>query len=150
MNTVLEFAQNMCFAAVGSAVLSFLLPKGNIAKTAKTVLGVFLIWVMFMPVASFFDIDIANSTELSVDEYYNNADLPSAAAEYTEKQIEYSIAKLLEKNNIEYKKIYVHSNIEKNGVININEIEVETGGNAEKIKELIFKETGITPTIITD
>ncbi len=148
MSYVAEWAENMCFAAVGCAVIYFLLPRGNISKTAKTVCGLFLIWVMFMLPVNL----LRQGRDEPAFDYERGAEysLPEAAQSYVGEQAEYTVKKILDENGAEYSDVKVECNIEENGVINISSIEITTGGNVQTVANIIKRETGIDPVVKTE
>lgn len=146
MDAVITFTKNMCFAAIGSSVLCFLLPKGNVSKTAKTVISFFLIWVSFFPIAEIFKKDFSKDLEFDYN-IESDTSLSDTALKYVCAQTEASIGNILKENDLDYKEIIAECNIQKDGIININRIEIISGGNTEEIKKAVYKETGLIPEI---
>ena len=146
MGTLSEWAANLCFAAVGCALIGFVLPKGNAEKTARALLGLFMVWVIFSPLSVWLAKRSAERTDFDF-EYSAEADASAAVADYMREQTEYTVKQILRDNQISCSDVRVSCHIEENGVININGIEIVCKGESEKIKELIERETGLVPEV---
>lgn len=73
MNTIREWALMLCSAFVGSAFIVFLIPEGNVKKTANLVVTLFLLSVVVIPVYGRDSFDV-NIPEFSVDDFPENDD----------------------------------------------------------------------------
>lgn len=149
MEAIVLWAKNICIAAVGCAVLRFLLPRGNAAKTARVVMGFFMVWMLFMPLVSVFSGEL--SADDSIDfEYEAEAGLSDSVSTYVEKQTAEMIQNLLDENGFSVSEVSVACHIEQDGVINITRIEIVTGGNAEEIRALVQQQTGLVPEVMIE
>ncbi|MBR1811020.1 MAG: hypothetical protein IJ766_05140 [Clostridia bacterium] len=150
MDYIKSWALDMCYAAMGCALLSFLLPKGNVKKTASTLLGVFMILVMFTPLAKLVkNKDFAPRAEsFSFTQYDNVSDAALAAAQTA---AESSLRGLLEAGGYPVGDISVDCNIADNGVININGAQIEApDAQGAAIKAYLEEQTGMEIEILPE
>lgn len=149
MDEVLLWTKNICIAAVGSALLGFILPKGNLQKTGRAVLGFFMIWMVFLPFASFFaeDAPAAFAYEEPADEEIS---LPEGALAVYEAEIENTVASLLDENGFLYSDIHAVCHTGDDGVIDISRVEITCEKDGEAISQFLREKTGLVVQIISE
>ena len=149
MDEILMWAKNLCIAAIGSALLGFLLPKGNVQKTGRAVLGFFMIWMVFLPFASFLtdEPSVAASFSLPEEEVFA---LSEDALSVYESQMEEVIASLLQKEGYAYSAIRAVCHTSEDGVIDISRVEITCESGGEAIRTYLQEQTGLVVEIISE
>ncbi|MBR3867688.1 MAG: hypothetical protein IKM66_00085 [Clostridia bacterium] len=73
MDAIKEWALMLCTVSVGSAFVVFLIPDGNLKKSANIVITLFLLSIMILPVfgKDSFDVEIP---DLSIDDFPDEND----------------------------------------------------------------------------
>lgn len=134
------------------AVLNYLLPEGSLQQLFKMVFCVFFLCTLCMP---FFKEDDWNFTfyaenTQSVETAENMTEkLVSATKKQLEEEITESAKEILEKNGIDFQKIFVKVNIESDKSISISEfsVTVDAAENSETVKNILIKELGMEPKL---
>lgn len=146
MGSVGTWAANLCYAAVGCAVIGFVLPRGNVEKLARSLLGLFLVWVAFSPISAFFAKKNGDVWEPSFREE-SGADVSGAVGDYLCERTEQTLLAVLEKESLPVVSVRAQWHITADGVIDINKIEIVCKGGAEAIQDTVLRETGLLPDI---
>lgn len=141
----------LCTASMCGAILNMLLPDGSEKKIFKTVLCLFLLCTMFLPILSTdfskFDVDFKiddNGAQMSTV----TEELLNFSAESAKEAIINDTKDILSENGIVPNNISLSVNISADGSINISGFYVSVAnGDAENIQKIVEKRTGLVPEI---
>ncbi len=150
----MDFIKNWVLIIVSAAVVGsvalLLCPSGNMEKTVKTVISIFMLSAIVMPFASsgFMELDLRQYNEISGEAYKENSG--EILKEITTDEIENLIKKSLNDNSIAYDDIMAVVS-EYDNVINIEEIVLtvtdgsgtETANAVKLIKEIIGNDVNV-------
>ena len=127
----------------------FVVPEGNLQRTFKTILCIFLLSALISPLS---DIDISSikSSEAESEYHFENEEMNGLSEEYIENKVMDSIKEILEQDGLSYQDIFLEINILENKSIDISKFVLyfdyleDPSGTAQKIQQ----KTGLEPEII--
>ena len=155
----MEFIKNWVLiivsAAVAGSVMLLLCPSGNMERTVKTIISIFLLSAIILPFSGsgFIKLDFIQYKETSGEVYKDNIDV--IFTEFTADEVENLIKRSLNDNSVAYDDIMAVVS-KKDDVINIEKIVLNIGeGSAAEadsavklIKEIIG--SGVNVEVIND
>ncbi len=121
METVKLWVMSICISAIVGAVVLTLCPNGAMEKSVKTVVSIFLISSMLLPLINNEKTNL--NFDISESEEIGNGEIDDTVASAFEENLKNEIQNTLEKNNIKVTKIEVSANID-NNEITVNKIEI--------------------------
>lgn len=156
MQELKVWALNICLCLIGSAIVVFLVPKGNIEKPMKSLVAIFILTILLLPIlenkitninfenSNLFDFDIKSSDV--------NTQINIALAKQGEAAIRDLIDKQLTNISVEKSKINIITDIDEDNRIIIKDIKISVQPSdkryEEKIKEEVKNLTGLEPIVI--
>lgn len=152
MSVIKTWIFSVCVAAVVGSIVQMLVPSGSMEKVMKVVVGIFFLSCVFVPLVTIipnikYDFEIGTAEQVAQISEGMQQIKNEQIIDYANAQISDAIAGLLDRNNINYKKISVDYNITTDSSISINEIEItmqnDYNGQAKQATLLLEKETGI-------
>ena len=152
MSAVKTWIFSLCTASIVGAIIQMMVPKGSMEKVMRVVVGIFFLSCIFVPLFEIlpgikYDFESGSSEEIQIITQNMEDVTVSQTIDFANIKITDAIAKTLDRNNINYKKIAVNYNISDVSDIYINEIQItmenQHEGQADKAMELLEKETGI-------
>lgn len=150
MEMIKNWAFSLCVAAIVGSVMKMLLPDGGLQKTFKTVLCVFFLCVMLVPLS---EIKIPDTKAFFKKYEYEISDFENsygASEEFIEKKLEESAFEVLGYEGILPEDIDAEVNISDEGDIYINKfvLSLNDGSNAEKAAKTLYQKIGIRPETV--
>lgn len=145
MDTVKQWVLVVVIAAAAGTIVLILSPDGNINKSVRTAISLFLIVSMIMPFSKGIDLDLSNIiSESDVEQ----PDMNDAIIEQMKMVLTDEIQKILTENGIKAEEINIDMNIKENEIA-VNQIEITAHGseNINKAEKRIREETGATVKI---
>ena len=134
-------AKELCLCAIGCAVIGRLIPRGNLKKYGTSILGVFLLLILFLPVGRIIKQNI-NVPELQQNPEEKRIDTENLIADTVKKQTEKSLEDALNKAGITFDYVAVDCHIDEDGVINIDHVHISTD-EVKRAEKLLAQESGI-------
>ena len=151
MDKVKSFALMLLFVSVALAVATFLLPSGQISKTAKAVMSVFMIFCVASPVFGVIGKNGDGRELLGIFSGFAAPDITENADVFAEEAAE----KIKETLGLQIKKftdisynISVFADIGEDYVINIERVRISFDVRPDNLEEIAFaleKELGFMP-----
>ena len=145
--TFSSWASGICAAAVISAAVTALIPSGNLEKSVKTVISVFLICSLVMP---FVKGNIAINGDISKNiEEYEGAEnaLLDEAQRQTEGFMKNSVVEILSENGITCEDVIIQSDM-KDGELSIVSVTVVSpSADAQTVKDIVKSQLGAEVTV---
>ena len=157
MDSIKEWAIMLCTVAVGSAFIVFLVPDGNLKKSANIVITLFLLSIVILPVfgEDRFDVSVP---DLSIEDFPDENDYSQKINNFfitstefvVQQQIEGILTELCSDNFSVNPTVYTDTN--GNIVLSDIHIFVQTtdSGKVNIIKSKIGSLTGIVPEVIVE
>ena len=148
-----EWAVTLCVCSVGSGILCFLIPKGNMEKVLRIVVSIFLLAVVISP---FFERDFSLRDfsfegDAGVEEAENVArEIERAAAESFARRVVGAVADVLAAEgfiDLECEVLIVSDDAGRIFVEGIVLRGLVLAEDVEFVGDLVFRETGIFPRI---
>ena len=140
----------ICISIICGTIFYMLVPGGNMEKTMKLVLNVFLISSLVSPLVKNFNCqDISNN----LSKIYNSDDINMRYNEYLKKtdqeKLKSALKIVLAKSGYKFLDISIDISKDNSKVKNVY-LKIDKGQNydANQIKQIVQKETGIDPKII--
>lgn len=157
MDAIKEWALMLCTVSVGSAFVVFLIPDGNLKKSANIVITLFLLSIMILPVfgKDSFDVEIP---DLSIDDFPDENDYSQNFNDFfitsselvVSQQIEDILIEICSDNFSVNPTVYTDTN----GNIVLSDIHIFVfASDADKvniIKNKIGRLTGIVPEVTVE
>ena len=140
----------ICISIICGTIFYMLVPGGNMEKTMKLVLNVFLISSLVSPLMKKFNYqDISNC----LSKIYNNDDINMYCNEYLKKtdqeKLKSALKIVLAKSGYKFLDISIDISKDNSKVKNVYlKIAKDQNYDANQIKQIVQKETGIDPKII--
>ena len=140
----------ICISIICGTIFYMLVPGGNMEKTMKLVLNVFLISSLVSPLMKKFNYqDISNC----LSKIYNNDDINTCYNEYLKKtdqeKLKSALKIVLAKSGYKFLDISIDISKDNSKVKNVYlKIAKDQNYDANQIKQIVQKETGIDPKII--
>ena len=157
MDSIKEWAVMICAVSVGSAFVSFLIPDGNMKKSANVVISLFLLSMVILPVfgKNSYSLKIP---EISIDSFPEEDDYLQDFNNFyvanSELVIRQQIEDMLSDVCSENIRINVSSYIDEYGDIRLSEIHIfipsTDSGKENIIKNKVGSLTGIIPEVIVE
>lgn len=155
MDAIKEWAMMLCVVSVGCAFVTFLLPDGNLKKTANVVINLFLLSVVILPV---FDKDTLSFPDLYVDDFPDEEDYIQDFNDYYilsgELVVRQQIKDCLTEICTDNFSVNVIVNNDTDGNFVVSEILISLkssdSGKVEIVKSKVGKLTGIIPEVIVE
>lgn len=155
MDSLKTCATIICICCVACSIVSLIIPTGRMKKTVSLVLGLFLICSAIIPIKGLvdsFNPDIEIENSLEIETKYNEEDYQKAVLKQTADNLVKVADNLLKNEGVTASNIKISLKVnEENSIyisriiIYITKIDKE---NADKIKEIIFKNMSKEPEII--
>ena len=142
MEFIRTLTRDLCAAAVGCAILSALLPEGNLKKYGRALVGVFILLVLFQPFGRLM------KENLSLPEIPDSAprewadDARDAVLDRAKKQLEAELASALAAAEISATSVSAECHIDEDGVINIDRVRIATQ-EGDRARALLRERFGI-------
>ena len=140
----------ICISIICGTIFYMLVPGGNMGKTMKLVLNVFLISSLVSPLIKKFNCqDISNC----ISKIYNSDDINMYYNEYLKKtdqeKLKSALKIVLAKSGYKFLDISIDISKDNSKVKNVYlKIAKDQNYDANQIKQIVQKETGIDPKII--
>lgn len=140
----------ICISIICGTIFYMLVPGGNMGKTMKLVLNVFLISSLVSPLMKKFNCqDISNC----ISKIYNSDDINMYYNEYLKKtdqeKLKSALKIVLAKSGYKFLDISIDISKDKSKVKNVYlKMAKDQNYDANQIKQIVQKETGIDPKII--
>ena len=140
----------ICISIICGTIFYMLVPGGNMGKTMKLVLNVFLISSLVSPLIKKFNCqDISNC----ISKIYNSDDINMYYNEYLKKtdqeKLKSALKIVLAKSGYKFLDISIDISKDKSKVKNVYlKMAKDQNYDANQIKQIVQKETGIDPKII--
>ena len=157
MDSIKEWAVMICAVSVGSAFVSFLIPDGNMKKSANVVISLFLLSMVILPVfgKNSYSLKIP---EISIDSFPEEDDYLQDFNDFyvanSELVIRQQIEDMLSGVSSENIRINVSSYIDEYGDIRLSGIHIfipsADSGKENIIKNKVGSLTGIIPEVIVE
>ncbi len=152
MDTLKDCIFSLCISMVLGAVLNYLLPEGSLQQLFKMVFSVFFLSALCMPIfkANNWEFTFSLENTQSIESTKNMTEkLVNTTEKQLEEEIEKSAKEILEKNGINFQKIFIKVNIEDDGSISISEfsVTIDAKEDLETVKTILIKELGIEPEL---
>ncbi len=154
MTQIKECITTLCVSFVGFGVISFLLPKGSIAKTAKVFFRFVLLFVFISTFAEMLNLGInIPQTSIAYESKEFNMDVNGMVLEQAKKNVVQELDKKLKEENIVDEDISVTMDILDNNYISISKVQISSLKQKEvaskKIENIVYGVAGVIPQIIT-
>lgn len=157
MDGIKEWAIMLCSVSVGSAFVFFLIPDGNLKKTANVVITLFLLSVVILPVfgEDSFDIEIP---DFFIDDFPDESDYLQDFSEFimarSENVAKQQIADVLSEICSDKYSINVNINPDADGNAVLSDIQItilaSDSASVSVIKYEVGKLTGIVPKVMIE
>ncbi len=155
MEAIKTIGMSICITLVVTSIFSMLVPDTKLDKVLKFSISLFFLTSLISPFFSSninfkIDVDdlIPEQTQTRLEEATQNQFLTLA-----KKNIENSLVRILKNDNIKVEKVEVLVNKTKDSNISITKLMVyidnETLNSTRMIENIVKKEVGITPSVIT-
>lgn len=140
MDTVKQWVLTVVIAAAAGAIVLMLSPEGEVNKSVKTAVSLFLMAAMIMPFAKGVELNLG---DIFAESEAEQPDLTDSVCEQMKAALTVKIQDILEENGIKYENINIDMNIEDNEItVNGIEISAHSGGNIGTAEKRIREETG--------
>lgn len=157
MDGIKEWAIMLCTVSVGSAFVVFLIPDGNLKKTANVVITLFLLSVVILPIFGndSFDIDVP---EISIDDFPDEYDYLQDFSEFfishSENVARQQITDILSEICSDKFNIHVNVNADADGNAVLSDIHItilpSDSASVGVIKYEVGRITGIVPKVMIE
>ncbi len=156
MDSIRSWALGICVCSFSTALICFLMPKGQLEKPMRTVVSIFLLSVVISPLINLRSVqleDFGISIEESEGEIGDRSqDIKDTALENYKTFLEETLTTLLKEQGQSGLDINVEAEFITDGSLNLKSIKIkperQSAIDREKIIEIIQKETGITPIFL--
>lgn len=143
MDTVRSWAMGLCMAAVAGAAVTALTPSGALEKSVKTVVSVFLLCSMILPLFNNY-----GSTENFSSNFFDGSDkaqkqLTGEVSRQAGEFLKSSIEKILEENGILYREVVIQMETTDESVSVESVTVAAPDADGEEVKNLIKNELGV-------
>lgn len=146
METVRTWAMGICTAAVISAAVTALIPRGSLEKSVRAVVSVFLICSIVSPLIAYKGSYI-NESSIFIEEE-TEAALYDEIARQTENQIKRAVEDVLRKNGIQFEKVDIQLELKEEEIVVTSVSVINTNTASQNVKQLIMQELGIEAEVI--
>lgn len=145
--TFSSWAAGICAAAVISAAVTALIPSGNLEKSVKTVVSVFLICSLVMPFVKG-NVAINGDISKNIEEYEETENaLLDEAQRQTEEFMKNSVVEILSENGIICEDVIIQSDM-KDGELSIVSVTVVSpSADAQTVKNIVKSQLGAEVTV---
>lgn len=155
MESVRSWALTVCLCSIGSALIYFLVPKGNLEKPMRTVISIFLLAVIISPLMKSEGLSLESfnfdAGDFSSEIEENAAAVNGAVIESFAKLVGQSVDECLDGNGYEGYETEVKAASDEQGRIRVESItlyfENVEGIDQDALGELVYKETGLYPEV---
>ncbi len=149
METIHSWALGLCAAAVVGSAAAVLTPSGTFEKSIKTVISVFLICALIMPL---FKENSALQSYLSInlDEAVKvDESISEQIYMQTEKYFKNTVSEILKKNGISFKDIVIEIEAAED-TVNVKSVTViSPDREAQAVRDILKNEAGIDADVVT-
>ncbi len=137
MKQIDSWATLICMVSIVCTLLELLAPDGNMKKTMKTVISMFMLCSIIFPL-----IKIISTIDLSLDKFANSCNSLSETSKsysktcenYAEEKINKLVLKTLNENGVKAKKVETSMDINETSSISINKTVIFLSENNKDLK----------------
>lgn len=138
MDAIKTWGLSVIFAVLSGGIFIVLFPNGSLKKIYETIVGVFVVCIMFSPLLNI-DKDLIKETNVELKGetsiVQNQSEFNKTVVDKFESNVEDIFASRLSAQNISYEKIDVCTFIDDENRINISSVVVYSHCNSERDKQ---------------
>ena len=138
MDAIKTWGLSVIFAVLSGGIFIVLFPNGSLKKIYETIVGVFVVCIMFSPLLNI-DKDLIKETNIELKGetsiVQNQSEFNKTVVDKFESNVEDIFASRLSAQNISYEKIDVCTFIDDENRINISSVVVYSHCNSERDKQ---------------
>ena len=155
MESIRLIGTSICFTAVVASIFSMLVPDSRLDKVLKFAISLFFLTGLVSPFLSGgldFHVDLAPAQSTASAERMEEA-VQAQFAALAQRRVESAVAEVLRQEGLPVRKVETAIHIDESDGISITNVKVSPGelitpAQAEQIKAVVKRETGIFPEVL--
>lgn len=143
MNSIRSWTITVCIVVIICTMIEFLFPPGKMEKVFKTVLGIFVLCALLIPIKDAlkkFDFNVEENKNLTTNKSNLKESVKNQTESMAKENIKSLIKKLLKEKNIVPEKINVNMDTNQENCISIKKVEIFLSRGDKNKKDVIKKE----------
>ena len=154
MEGIRGWAASVIAAAILAGVVEFALPRGNLEKTGKVLLSLFMLVSFLSPAVGLITEpnQIKSGLDELLEEYEAQEALEQTVAQTLEREIVSSVSAFAAEEGIAVSDVEARVSVGKDNIITVSRIEIVMNGAADSVRKLddyCVNSFSIHPTIVT-